>query len=451
MAPLIVNLNTHMSRSTRPLAPSSQLRMPHVFVIPPEEEQRDNPPWCCFDADQQPENNGDFPSNPDIHFLDVPYLLQPSEHDVPAPIPRRISVHQPRPRPPVSKKLEKKQRPEAVKIIESRPFQARQKDAQEDSDVIEVVKVKRSRDALADLEENTKIKRSKTLKARATKALQSIKNVGKGSHRTHVKELWTSSEGMPGIFKGMQEQIRSQQDQTERRPPVTPPKKGSLSRGNSRSLSQILQPVKPSRSESTFTVRVETSVTLAEAHHVPPAANASSLPRLKHNNMNPSLTDAPGIVMPDDALNRPISLSPSMKKNINTRFSVRELHRLFSFSSSSPDDPSSAPTATTVPYSSTRIGSMPSTSTCTLSSNYPDVPMEEDAYADAHFLGLRSADRKLASRYHQALHTHHGDDCSTPRRLSDLSFEMRLGSLHFDALSFDPDDFDVSMEGNVLR
>lgn len=77
--------------------------------------------------------------------------------------------------------------------------------------------------------------------------------------------------------------------------------------------------------------------------------------------------------------------------------------------------------------------------------------MEEDMFTDAHFLELESADRKLLSRYHQALHTHHDDNLSTPRRLSDLSFEMKLDSLHFDALSFDPEDFDVSMEGNILR
>jgi len=76
--------------------------------------------------------------------------------------------------------------------------------------------------------------------------------------------------------------------------------------------------------------------------------------------------------------------------------------------------------------------------------------MEDDIFADAQFLDLESPDRKLVPRYHQAFHTHH-DNNSTPRRLSDLSFEMKLDSLHFDALSFDPDGFDVSMERNVLR
>ncbi|KAG8217424.1 hypothetical protein J3R82DRAFT_5566 [Butyriboletus roseoflavus] len=448
MAPRIANLSTYASRSTRHSALSSNLQMPHVFVVPPEEEQQDNPPWCCFDADEQPENNGDFASNPDIDFLDVPYLLQQSERGTPAPIVRRTSVHQPRPRALISRKLEKKQRPEAVKIIEHKPSQARQRDTWRDSDVVEVVKVKRGREALTDLEENTNVKRSKTLKARATKALRSIKNVGKGSHRTHVKELWTSSESMPGIFKGVQEQIRSQQDQAEHHPPATSTKKGTLSRANSRSLSQIFQPAKPSRPGSSFTVRVAPSVALGEVHRIPPTSSPSSLPHPRYNT-NLSSNEVSSTLATDDALNRPISPSPSIKKN--AKFSVRELHRLFSFSSSSLDEPSSAPTAATIPFASARISSMARTSTSTLSSDYLDVPMEEGIYADAHLLDLESVDRRSASRYRQAFRTHHDDDFSTPRRLSELSLEMRLDSLHFDALSFDPEDFDVSMEGNILR
>lgn len=421
MAPLINNLNSSISQPTRASDLSSSWRMPHVFVIPPEEEQRDNPPWCCFDADEQPENNGNFPLNPDIH---VDFLQQP---ELP-PLTRRTSVHQPRSRAHMSKKLEKKQRPEAVRIIENKTSQARQRDAREDLDVIEVVKVKRGRETLTDPEENTKVKRSKTLKARATKALQSIKNVGKAPHRTHVKELWTSSESMPGIFKGVQEQIHSHHAQ-----PPTPPKKGSLSRTNSRSLAQIFQPVKPARVESSFTVRVPSPAAPVEPHHILPATNPSSFPHLRFNNTNLSLKEAPSTLTNDDALNTPVFPITSTKSTIR-KFSVRELHRLFSFSSSSPDGPS--PSA-----------SKPSTSS--LSRDCPDVPMEEAIYADAHFVDLRSAGRNLPSR--RAFHTHHDGGISNPRRLSDLSIEMKLDSLHFDSLSFDPEDFGVSREGNVQR
>lgn len=451
MAPVIADSTTSTSQSTRPSAPPSNLRMPHVFVIPPEEEQQENPPWCCFDADEQPENNDDIdvPSAPDIHFFDVPYLFQPLENDVliPVPIIRRASVHHPRPRAPTSKKLEKKQRPEAVQIIENKPFQARQRDAREDSDIIEVVKVKRGRENPTDLE-NTKAKRTKTLKARATRALRSIKNVGKASHRAHVKELWTSNEGMPGIFKGVQEQIRSQQDKTEYQSASAPPKKGSLSRGSLRSLSQIFQPAKPSRIDSLFTVCVPPSAATVETH---PPANPSSLPHPRYNNTNSSFNEAPNTLTTDDTPNRPVFPIHSTKKTANTKISVRELHRLFSFSSSSPDGPTSSPAATVAPFSSASGSSKPSISTSTLSQDYPDVPLEEDMYVEVDFFDLESNDQKPASRHHQTFHTCSDDDLSTPRRLSDLSLEMKLDSLHFDALSFDPEDYRVSREESILR
>jgi len=86
-----------------------------------------------------------------------------------------------------------------------------------------------------------------------------------------------------------------------------------------------------------------------------------------------------------------------------------------------------------------------------MSSDYPDVPVEEGVYAAVHFLDLDRAEQKLAaSRYHQAMDAE-DDDLPPPQRPGDLSFEMRLDSLHFDSLSFDPEGFDVSMDRNILR
>ena len=72
-------------------------------------------------------------------------------------------------------------------------------------------------------------------------------------------------------------------------------------------------------------------------------------------------------------------------------------------------------------------------------------------YVEVDFFDLESNDQKPASRHHQTFHTCSDDDLSTPRRLSDLSFEMKLDSLHFDALSFDPEDYRVSREESILR
>ncbi|KAH7889796.1 hypothetical protein F5I97DRAFT_1827493 [Phlebopus sp. FC_14] len=429
------------SCSTTPfLAPS----LPHVFVIPPEEEQQENPPWCCFDADEPPDNSGDFPSTPDIHFLDVPSLLQQQSQPA-TPIFRRGSIDEPGPKVVMHRKLEKKQRPESVRIIEKEVVRGRQRDVREDSDVIEVVKVKRSKEALADPEDKAKIKRSKTFKARATRALQSIKNVGRASRKPHVKDLWTSSESMPGIFKGVQEQIRQQQlEQELELPSPLPAKQPSLSRRNSRSLSHMFQSAKASRLESPVST---VPPTVAQ---IPPSGTSSSLAYLKSTDTTPSVPETLGRFATDENLERPVSPSLSIKKNTR-RFSVRELHKLFSFSSSSPDDPSSSTTAQTAPFPPLRNISVPSTSTSTVSSDYPDVPVEEGVYAAVHFLDFDNADQKLnPSPYPQPVGAD-DDDLLLPHRPRDFSFEMRLDSLHFDSLSFDPEDFDVTMNDNVLR
>ncbi|KAH7930896.1 hypothetical protein BV22DRAFT_1042979 [Leucogyrophana mollusca] len=436
-----------LTKSTRMNSP---LRMPHVFVIPPEEEQQENPPWCCFDADELPESNGDFPSNPDIHFLDDPYLLQQPETS--APVFRRPSIDEPGSGIVMPKKGETRS------MTDSSPSEdrasgerVRRRDVREDSDVVEVVKVKRSKEPVGSndrLEHNSNMKRSKTFKARATKAFKSIKNlnVGKSAQRKpHVKELWTSSESMPGIFKGMQEQIRQQQEQCA--PPLPQP---SLSRRNSRSLSHLFQSAKPPRSE--WNTKPSPPVSPSEPTHIIPSDTSSSLPYLRGSDTTTSLVE---VFAPSDyegSPDRPVSPGLSVRKS-RRRFSVLELHRLFSFSSSSPDDP--MPTSPTTAFASSCSPSAPSSSTSTTSSECPDVPTEEGAYAAVRFLDLDvdeinddALTKQSAPHWRRSLGAEHNSALPPPR---DLSFEMRLDSLHFDSLSFDPEDFDVSMDGIAVR
>ncbi|KAL4067530.1 hypothetical protein V8B97DRAFT_1868505 [Scleroderma yunnanense] len=425
------------SNSNPTVIPSPPPRMPHVFVIPPEEEQQENPPWCCFDANELPNDSGDclLDPNPDIHLFNVPYhsIQEPEQQPqvLGTPIFRvgSISNIDPSVKFTTPKKLAKKQRPEAVRIVERR---GDHRDVREDSDVIEVVKVKRSKDALTDPEEYTKMKRSKTFKARATKALQSIKNVGRSSRKQHVKDMWTSSESVPGVFKGLQEQIRQQQEQLHPQP-FSFPAKGhpSLSRSNSRSLSQMFQSAMSFCSTSPF-------------HPSPPSSPTSPPAYVKNTNTMPTICEA---LSPEPISDRSDSPSPSVKSN--KRFSVRELHKIFMFSSSSPDDP--LPPLPTMPRPPVHNDSVPSPSASTASSSYPDIPVE-GAYPSIHFLDFDNVDRKLTGSPHQAI-IDDDDDYGTllSRRQRDLSFEMKLDSLHFDSLSFDPEGFNVSMDRNVRR
>lgn len=401
-------------------------RMPHVFVIPPEEEQQENPPWCCFDADQ-PNVSADCspPSHHDIHLFNVPYTPQPSSQTsagspaICAPVagPPRTKLVSPR-------KLEKKQRPEAVKIVEKAAERGGCRDVREDSDVIEVVKVKRGKDDLTDPEEHSKMKRTKTLKARATRAFQSIKNVGRGSRKQRIKDLWTSSEGVPGAFKGMQEHIRHQEEQLQQ-PPLIPP-----SLPNSRSLSQIFQSTKPPQPPPAI-------VPGPASQHLPSFHSSS---KDSSSLLSKNLAPEPTPIEP---------ATPKSSTKNNKRFSVRELHKVFTFPSSSPGPRLPTPqTAPTLPPA--RNDSVPSMATSTVSSDYDD-PVD-DAYNTVHFFNHRT-NQKLGTMHHRPAVMDDEDDYGTllPGRPRDLSFEMRLDSLHFDSLSFDPEEFNISIDGNGRR
>lgn len=422
------------SNSTTRRAPSPPPRVPHVFVIPPEEEQQETPPWCCFDADVPPDDSGDCPHGADIPLVNVPCPTQP-EQPLGTPIFRVGSINETSVKVATPKKLAKKQRPDAVRIVERRE---NRRDVREDSDVIEVVKVKRGKDALTDPEEYTKMKRSKTFKARATKALQSIKNVGRSSRKQHIKDLWTSSESVPGVFKGLQEQIRQQQEQLHPEPAPSPAKgRPSLSRSNSRSLSQMFQSAMSFRPPSPFHPHLPAS------SEIPPSPAPSTSPaRVKTSSPMPTICEA---LTPQPISDRPDSPSPSVKSN--KRFSVRELHKIFAFSSPLPDD--SLPPSPTSPPPPPQNVSVPSTSA---SSDYPDVPTE-GAHATIHFLDLDNVDRKLTGFPHHPAVVDDDDDYGTllSQRQRDLSFEMRLDSLHFDSLSFDPERFNMSMDRSRIR
>ncbi|KAG1778584.1 hypothetical protein EV702DRAFT_967907 [Suillus placidus] len=396
-------------------------RVPHVFVIPPEEEHSQNPPWCCFDADLPPENSRsiEVPSvnQPDILF-DVPFLLHEPEltpsfhHEQPSASP--VVVPQSR-SSTSSSRSEKHQHPQHIIISAMRNndlIHIVQHDVREDSDVIEVVKVKRPKDNKSNHTDHVppspsnqepQLKRSKTFRARASRAFRSIKNVSlprgkQNNSRPHVKDLWTSTESMPGIFRGV---LHSREDV----PPTA-----------SRKLSSLFQ-------KQPFSSSPEGILS---------SSTTTSLPYLKGSDTTPSIAEIrPSyefIERPLTPYERPTSPSPPSTQRSRKRFTVNELHRLFSFS---PEPPSSS--------------TVPSTSTSASTSStlyYPDVP-----YTAVHFVD-DDYGREIEGKYGRNLDLLDGDDDELPspsRRPRDISFELRLDSLHFDSLSFNAEDFDVSM------
>lgn len=448
-------------------------RVPHVFVIPPEEEHSQNPPWCCFDADLPPENSRSIEvssaNQPDILF-DVPFLLHESEptpsfhHEQPTASP--VVVPQSR-SSTSSSRSEKHQHPHHI-IISSMHnndlIRVVQHDVREDSDVIEVVKVKRPKDNKSNRTDHVppslssqepQLKRSKTFRARASRAFQSIKNVSlKNNSKPHVKDLWTSTESMPGIFKGV---LHSREDV----PPTASRKlsslfqkqtfasspEGILSSSTTTSLPYLkgsdttpsIDEIRPSYEfierpltpcAPTYDHSLRRPVSSADFQRSPSSGSKSSKdlkrPVSSQDLQRPEKDLRP--VSSDDFQQgeRPTSPSPPSTQRSRKRFSVNELHRIFSFA---PEPPSSS----TVPSTSTSA----STSS-TLS--YPDVP-----YAAVHFVD-DDYGREIEGKYSCNLDLLHGDDeLPSPSRPRDVSFELRLDSLHFDSLSFNAEDFDVSM------
>ena len=432
----------------------SNPRMPHVFVIPPEEEHSQNPPWCCFDADLPPENSASIEVN-DV-LLDVPFLLHQSESSPP------LLFDQPGEGPlvtstPLSKssssRAEKRHRPQDVNTS-AMHHQVRivRHDVREDSDVIEVVKVKRIIDHKSDhvppspSNPEPQLKRTKTLRARASRALKSIKNVslsrGKQTNgKPHVKELWTSSESMPGIFRGVlhsQEQFpmphRKLSGFFHKQPPAEP-----LQASDARpSISDIRpsyefieRPNTPCAPTYDHSLRRPVSSSDFQCPPSPSPDSKSSKDLKRHvspQEIQRTDNDSRGPVSSLDFRQDERPVSPSSTTTSRKGFSLHELHRMFSFA---PEPPSStsAPTSSSKSTSSTH--------------SYPDVP-----YAAVHLVDDdygKEIEGKYGRSFDRSLDLHDGGDDQLRPKDTDVNFEMRLDSLHFESLSFDPENFDVSM------
>ncbi|KAG1832731.1 hypothetical protein EV424DRAFT_1367873 [Suillus variegatus] len=452
-------------------------RVPHVFVIPPEEEHSQNPPWCCFDADLPPENSRSVElssaNQPDI-LSDVPFLLHESEstssfhHEQPSASP--VVVMAQSRSSTSSSRSEKHQNPQHIVISAMHNndlIRIVQHDVREDSDVIEVVKVKRPKDNKPNHTDHVppspsnqepQLKRSKTFRARASRAFQSMKNVSlprgkQNNSKPHVKDLWTSTESMPGIFRGV---LHSKEDV----PPTASRKlssffqrqpfssEGILSSSTTTSLPYLkgsdttpsIAEIRPSYEfierpltpcAPTYDHSLRRPVSSADFQRAPSPESKFSKdlkrPVSSQDLQRPEKDLRP--ISSDDFQHdeRPTSPNPPSTQASRKRFSVNELHRLFSFS---PEPPSSF--------------MVPSTSTSASTSSthsYPDVP-----YAAVHFVD-DDYGREIEGKYGRNLDLLDGDDdeLPLPSRPRDISFELRLDSLHFDSLSFNAEDFDVSM------
>ncbi|KAF9653125.1 hypothetical protein BDM02DRAFT_2104100 [Thelephora ganbajun] len=400
----------------------STVQMPDVFVIPPEEEQGVTPPFCYFDA-----SKAALSTEPDIESVDIalnvhqqiantaPMFLRTSEEVI---MPLRRSGDEP-----------------------SSPISEYRSD--DEDDVVEVYKVGKQIPSVAGKKEP--MSRSKTFRARASQALRSIKNVGRSSRKQPAL-----AQTVPSPPPNEGENVR----------PTTPSVasragKNSLSKRRSRPLSQIFrfsQEEEPATEvvppSPTDTVRpMSPAFSIASPPLSPTSPTRSSMQSSIIGSLRSSSpSPQPGPSRPtsplhcDDPPTSPDSLRPK-SISFRKRLSLLELPRLFSSSSttsitSSTSTPSTAsledppsdvpPTPLPSMTSLARRSSQASSKRSWTISRPGDDDNEEEDYGEiqpASSLSMVKEEDSYAN---------------------DFSLEMRLDSLHFDSLSFDPNDFTLS-------
>lgn len=430
MLPIDLTLTRIPSRNIHasvPLSPPTPLdAIPHVFVFPPEEERTENPPWCCFNpSDDRDSDYSDLEEHPsDLQFIDVAldFLNDHAGDDANiAPIFSRGSMDEAVEQAAVTRKAEKRSSSVLSFMSYRNDGEGRQHGARElPEDIVEVFKVRRNE---GKQEVPPPIKRSKTLKMPFQKAFRSIKNVGKSSasRKPNVKDIRASIMAPPGSLakQAPQEEIE----------PTLPPSRASspvLTRRASQRLSKIFTKRNHSNVDLTTTASTFTSDSQSSSHC--------------RETATPLVVDDLGVFISDpNQPERPLISSVSSKRS-SKRFSVLDLHRVFAFSPSPPtpgeedqDIPRPSQDAPSLPALSHDSASVPSTTSSESIHASPDVAFSDPlSYAVNNKVHWRtSAEMRRLS-----------NPTGVP---SDVNFEMRLDSLHFDSLSFDPEDFDVSM------
>ncbi|KAI0807267.1 hypothetical protein C8Q74DRAFT_50477 [Fomes fomentarius] len=414
-------------------------QMPNVFVIPPEEEQDHNPPWCYFDATQAAKNG--LRTSPDMDALDVALrLCQQTDNRAPTfsrtytnesqetiVMPRRSSFMK---LTGVDADMEE----EGLTDIRARGGVRRF-----DEEIVEVVKVRRN-EGMSDVGDGRKMKKSNTFRARASQALRSIGlNVGggKAQRRASVSEHPRHAESESQAAATLPTRRSCQQELGTPRP--TSP---SISRRRSLTLGQLFNSFKENQGSRPATPSADelmspTSPTLVATESAPPTRPMSPVESIAP----PNLDTSPGPPLEDcvatstkssTLLAEPPELEGSAKptlskrKSFRRRLSVLELQKIFTLggsSASSPSDTSAQPQEIANDmFSPLRAKSMDSAGILSSSSSRTSTSTAATA-------------AELASRPSSGSHM-----SETIRETDDDELEMRLDSLHFDSLHFDPEE-----------
>ena len=320
------------------------MQMPNVFVIPPEEEQDYNPPWCYFDAAQAAKDG--YHTSPDMDAIDVALRLC-QQRDNRAPIFHRSFTNEsqdtivmPRRGPTIMKfhNIDVDMEEDGLTDIRSRGSARRY----DDEEIVEVVKVRRN-EGVTDIGEGRKMKKSNTFRARATQALRSIKlNVGgsKAQRRASVSE-------QPRQPAELQASTMPARHSCQEELGTPRPNSPSVARRRSLTLGQLFTTFKENQSSRPATPSDElmspTSPTLVAPESAPPTRPISPVDSVAEHpqrlHISPSLEDcmATPTRSPTGTLDPQGSSKPTLskRKSFRRRLSVLELQKLFTLGGNS--------------------------------------------------------------------------------------------------------------------
>jgi hypothetical protein len=317
---------------------SSSLVVPDVYVVPPEEEHHINPPYCLHDSHESLSTIEDEPNDA-------------------APPLRRIA-----------------NRAKTNRNIDTL------KEEIEDSDIVEVVRVRKNRQSHVYEQDQAQPSFPSTIKSRASRAMRSIRIVSKGSIRSKLGNGSGRASPRPGEQHGGLE--------------LAPPLEEPTSRHTRHRSATISQMFSAPRNKSKLDLDN-------------PSAEGSDIP-----NKDTSLRGFYKKRVSSDSARLPSHSHPSTEKENRRLFSLSSLdiHKMFSKSSESQPRVTSPTLYRSSTESSNHSSDVPKTPRDRVADECPENSSKPSAVTD--------------------------DD--------DVSVEMRLDSFHFDSLSFDAENFDIS-------
>jgi hypothetical protein len=466
--------------------------MPNVFVVPPEEDQ--TPPWCFFNAENPALSQVVDPETPEIAVLDLPYdddtpIYRKNSHpDSVVPTPKGIettSVVQALLRGEADDDDDDSDSDFEQEDLEDDPCVTHDshrqesartvRDVADDSDVIEVVRLSRKDCSSEDPEEIRSIqaaserKRTTTLRYRASKVFRSLRG-----------SLRSSKPPVQDVFKSPPSISSSQSMHTHSRA-RTP----TMSRRGTLILSQLFTSPSPSLKSRNFMASFDEPIS-SPTETSPPPLPPQSKPLKQIISRRSSLYAAEA---QDEARLQAASPTPtttSTKSGIR-RFSIMNLQRLFSFSSSAPS--SASQTDASVPFDDsgratpTPRSNAPTPRSSVTTTSGPQTPTSSEGKSSAYILSTQDAsdfpafmgfdsvfDANVGLNLGLGLGLDLDSGSATPRKklssesrwrpkalkkakptsqnsydeAGDDGLEMRLDSFHFDDLSFDADEFQAT-------